>query len=161
VGHDAARLRLARLPWLSQDTQRQRFGVSRFRAVLRIEDGLLASGRAAQRLGPRRTNCSATNATRAASPAGPRSGCAHIPAFGSLPVGRAPVKRMVRVERKAVVADVAAIAVVVVGPFASVTIAAEGLQRAQAERVPIASVRRIVVRDRRRREATLCKAGSA
>ena len=52
-----------------------------------------------------------------------------------------PVERVARIGRQAVVADVAAIAARVVGPFALVTIGAQRLQRAEREGVPIAAMR--------------------
>jgi hypothetical protein len=64
-------------------------------------------------------------------------------------------------DRKPVIADRRAIAVRVVGPFALVTVPAERLQGAEAEGIPVASVRRVVIGDRRRRDAVGLEAGSA
>jgi hypothetical protein len=66
-----------------------------------------------------------------------------------------PVERMVGVDRQAVVANGAPIAMRIIGPFALVAIGAQRLQRAKAEGVPIASMRRKMIGDRRRRHAPL------
>jgi hypothetical protein len=71
------------------------------------------------------------------------------------------IERVARIDRQTVVADVAAIALRVVGPFALVAIEAQRLQRAEAERVPIAAVRRVVVSEGRQCDSPLLKAGSA
>jgi hypothetical protein len=63
------------------------------------------------------------------------------------------VERMVRVDRKAIVANVVAIASLVDRPLALVAIPAERAQRAETESVPIAFVGRVMVGDRRRRDA--------
>lgn len=60
---------------------------------------------------------------------------------------------MARIDREAIVANRRAIAVRVVGPFALMAIAAETLQWAEPEGVPVAFVRRVMIGDRRRREA--------
>jgi hypothetical protein len=72
-----------------------------------------------------------------------------------------PVERMVGVDRQAVVANGAPIAMRIIGPFALVAIAAERLQRPEAELVPIAFVRRKMIGDRRRRHAPLFVAQGA
>ena len=69
------------------------------------------------------------------------------------PLGPMLVKRVLRIDRQTVIAYVAPISMRIVGPFALVTIAAETLQRPEPEGVPIASMRRIVVGDRRRGDA--------
>jgi hypothetical protein len=60
-----------------------------------------------------------------------------------------PVERMVGVDRQAVVANGAPIAMRIIGPFALVAIAAKRLQRPKPELVPIAAVPRVMIGDRR------------
>jgi hypothetical protein len=71
------------------------------------------------------------------------------------------VERVVRINRQAVVADVATIPVYIVSRLALVTIEAQRLQGAEAEAVPIAAVRWVVVSDGRRRDSPLLEAGGA
>jgi hypothetical protein len=66
-----------------------------------------------------------------------------------------------RIDRKAVVADVASVAALIVRPFAFVAIGAERLQRSEPKGVPIATMRRIVVSDGRRSHAPLVEARGA
>jgi len=54
---------------------------------------------------------------------------------------------MLRIERKAVIADRAAVAVRVVGELPLVAIHAQALQRAEPEGVPIALMWRVVIGD--------------
>ena len=61
------------------------------------------------------------------------------------------IKRVSAIERVAVVADRVAIAALVDRPHALMTIAAEGAKRPEHEGVVIAFVRRMMIRDRRRR----------
>ena len=63
-----------------------------------------------------------------------------LPPSRRLPLSR--VERVVRIERHSVVADVASVAVRVVGPFAIVAVAAQRLQRPEPELVPVALMRR-------------------
>jgi hypothetical protein len=68
---------------------------------------------------------------------------------------------MARIDRIAVVADVANVAALIVRPFAFVAIGAKRLQRSEPKSVPIAMMRRIVVGNGRRRDEPLFQARSA
>jgi hypothetical protein len=68
---------------------------------------------------------------------------------------------MARIDRIAVGADIAAIAAPIVRPFPLVAVDAKRLQRAKAEGVPIALMRRVVVGDGRRRHPVRPHAGGA
>lgn len=71
------------------------------------------------------------------------------------------VKRVPRVDRQAVLADIASISVGVVGPFLVVAIRAQRLQRTEHKGVVIAAMSRVMVGDRRRREASSLAAQNA
>jgi hypothetical protein len=62
-------------------------------------------------------------------------------------VGLRTVERVAGVDGKTVVADVAAVAMQIVGPFPLVALEAQRLERPQAEGVPIAAMRRVVIGD--------------
>jgi hypothetical protein len=71
------------------------------------------------------------------------------------------VERMVRVERKAVIANGQAVAALVDGPDALVAIPAQRAQRPETELVVIAAMPWVMVGDRGRRDAALLVAQSA
>jgi hypothetical protein len=58
------------------------------------------------------------------------------------------------VDRQAVVANVATITTRIVGPFCFVAVEAQTLQRSEAEEIPVAAMRRVVIGDRRGDDAT-------
>ena len=69
------------------------------------------------------------------------------------PPGSSGIERMTRIDRQAVVADVAAVAFVFDRLQAIVARFAERAQRTEDEGVPVAGVGRVVIGDRRRRDA--------
>jgi hypothetical protein len=65
---------------------------------------------------------------------------------------RPPIERMARVDRKAVITNVRAKAPSVDRPLPVVAVAAQRAERTEAEGVPVALMRWVMIRDRRRRE---------